>query len=165
MSLLQVLNLPDRGVQAAPAKGGADGKTGVPAPKTEKLSRAAASWQRTHGLADERISALKVSVKTHYGSEHPALLEQIDKGLAKLDEVLDNVDHRLARSLALAGKAVDDSARRAELSNAKSILTEYINYVRSEPLVAHIDQNTFGVKTELRALLATGLTDAAKAIG
>ena len=51
------------------------------------------------------------------------------------------------------------------LKNAKAILTQYIGYVKSEPLVAHMDQNPFGVKTDLRALLAGGLTDAAKAIG
>jgi hypothetical protein len=78
---------------------------------------------------------------------------------------LDNVDHRLADSLAQAGNAADDSALRAALKNAKSILAEYINYVKNEPLVAHIDRNPFKVKTDLRALLAAGMTDAAKVIG
>jgi len=168
MSLLQVLKLPrlpDRGQASAPARDAADGKSVVPASKTEKLSLAAASWRETHGQANERISALKASVKAHYGGEHPALLQQIEQGLARLDEVLDKVDHRLADSLAHAGKAADDSARKAELDNAKAILAEYIAYVKSEALVAHVDQNPFGVKTELRALLAAGLTDAAKAIG
>jgi len=168
MGLLQVLKLsesPGPGVQAAPAKDGAEGKTAVPGPKADKLSQAAASWRRTHGQASERISALKASVKTHYGNEHPALLRQIEIGLAKLDGVLDKVGHHLADSLAHAGEADGDGARKAELDNARSILTEYIKCVKSEPLVAHIDQNPFGVKTDLRVLLAAGLTDAAKAIG
>jgi hypothetical protein len=79
--------------------------------------------------------------------------------------VLNTVDHRLADSLANAGKAADESAQKAELKNAKSILTEYVNYVKNEPLVAHMDQNPFDVKTDLKALLAGGLADAAKAIG
>ena len=78
--------------------------------------------------------------------------------------MLDTVDHRLADSLATAGKAADDSVLRAELRNAKTILTEYINYVTRGPLVAHIDQNPFGVKTGLQALLAAGLTNAAKVV-
>lgn len=164
MSLLRVLKLPPLPPRAAqPAPGNAaDGD--APA-KARRLSLAAESWRRTHGQADQRISALKASVKAHYAGGHPALAQEVEKGLAKLDEVLDNVDHRLADSLAQAGKAADDSARKAALQDAKSILAEYINYVKSEPLVAHIDANPFKVKTDLRALLAGGLTDAAKAIG
>lgn len=79
--------------------------------------------------------------------------------------VLDNVDHRLADSLVNASRAADDSARKAELKNAKSILAEYIGYMKSEPLVAHMDQNPFNVETDLKALLIGGLTSAAKAIG
>jgi hypothetical protein len=45
------------------------------------------------------------------------------------------------------------------------LLAQYIGYVKSEPLVAHIDQNPFGVTTNLRALLVGALTDAATAIG
>ncbi|HMC16658.1 MAG TPA: hypothetical protein VKI18_13565, partial [Albitalea sp.] len=132
---------------------------------TERLSQAAQAWLATHRQASERIAALKRSVKAHCADGHPALVQEIEQGLARLDQVLNTVDHRLADSLANAGKALDDSAQKAELKNAKAILTEYINYVKSEPLVAHMDQNPFNVKTDLKALLAGGLADAAKAIG
>ena len=84
--------------------------------------------------------------------------------MVKLDEVLATIDHRLADSLATAGKAADDGARKAELQTAKAILTEYINYVNGGPLVAHIDQNPFGVKTDLRSLLTAALTKAGKVL-
>jgi hypothetical protein len=167
--LLQVLNLPPLPVKgAAPgaaAKNAAANQAAAAAPKNEKLRQASDGWRQTHRQANERIASLKVVVKAHYAKEHPEIVREIDKGLAKLDEVLNNVDHRLADSLARAGKAADDNARDAELKNAKAILTQYIGYVKSEPLVAHMDKNPFGVKTDLRALLAGGLTDAAKAIG
>ncbi len=166
--LLQVLSLPPRPAQgaapAAAARSGAASPAAAAAPKNEKLSEASNDWRQTHQQANERIASLKVAVKAHYAKEHPEVVREVEKGLAKLDEVLNNVDHRLAESLAKAGKAKDDSARNAELKNAKAILTQYIGYVKSEPLVAHMDQNPFGVKTDLRALLAAGLTDAAKAI-
>lgn len=170
MSLLKVLHLPPLPAKAAApasAKSAADGKAAATtAPKkTEKLHKASDGWRQTHRQASERIAALKAAAQAHYAKEHPEIVREIDKGLAKLDDLLDNVDHRLADSLALAGQAKDESARNAELKNAKTILTEYIGYVKSEPLVAHMDQNPFGVKTDLRALLAGGLTDAAKAIG
>src|SRR5450432_1028697 len=155
MSLLQALKLSPpstQGSQAATAK-------------NEKLFQASEAWRRTHGQANERITALKAAVKSHCADAHPELRQEIEKGLGKLDEVLNTVDHRLADSLANAGKAVDDSAQKAELKSAKAILTEYINYVKSEPLVAHVDQNPFDVKTDLKGLLVTGLTNAAKAIG
>ena len=167
MSLLQALKLPPvptPGSSAGAAKPAVAGKTAGAAPKTEKLIQAAESWRQTHGQASERITALKAAVKSHCADAPPALLQEIEKGLVKLDEVLNTVDHRLADSLATAGKAADEGNRKAELRNAKAILTEYINYVTRGPLVAHIDQNPFGVKTGLEALLAAGLTKAAKVI-
>ena len=167
--LLQKLNLPPlpaKGAAPAAAAGSAAANpAAAAAPKNEKLSEASNDWRQTHQQANERIAALKVAVKAHYAKEHPEIVREVEKGLAKLDAVLNNIDHRLADSLAKAGKAKDDSARNAELKNAKAILTQYIGYVKGEPLVAHMDQNPFGVKTDLRALLAGGLTDAARAIG
>ena len=154
MSLLQILKLPTL-----------PGNAPAVSSKPDRLAQAAANWRQTHRQADERIEALKSAIKAHYAEAHPALLQEIENGVARLDGVLDNVDHRLADVMVNAGKAGDDGARKAELKNAKALLTEYIVYVKSEPLIAHMDQNPFGVKTDLRALLATGLTDAAKAIG
>jgi hypothetical protein len=177
MSLLQALKLtppPNLASAAAPAAPAApvatagkpaQGEKASAAPKTEKLSQAADAWRQTHRQADERIAALKAAVKAHCADAPQALLQEVEKGLVKLDEVLATVDHRLADSLAKAGEAKDDAARKAELATAKSIFTEYIGYVTSGPLVAHVDQNPFGVKTDLKSLLGAGLTKAAKAIG
>jgi hypothetical protein len=44
---------------------------------------------------------------------------------------------------------VDKDSRQ----DAKAILTEYIGYMRGEPLIAHIDQNPWKVKIDLKALL------------
>ena len=164
MSLLQALKLPPL-PQPAPTKNVAEAKTAASANKTEKLSQAAQTWRQTHGQANERITALKKSIKAHYAGGHPELHQEIDKGLVKLDDVLNAIDHRLADSMSNAAKAVDDDARKTELKNARSLLTEYINYVKREPLIAHMDENPFGVKTGLKVLLIAGLTEAAQAIG
>lgn len=170
MSLLRILKLPPRPARTGhPAQGAQNAEDGRRAsnatPKPERLSQAAAAWRQTHRQADERIEALKAAIKAHYAGAHPALLQEIEKGVGKLDGVLDNVDHRLADVMANAGKADGDTARKTELKNAKALLTQYINYVKTEPLIAHMDQNPFGAKMDLRSLLAQGLTDAAKAIG
>jgi len=46
------------------------------------------------------------------------------------------LDARLADALAKANAAKDDATRKAELKNCKVILTEAIQYVKSEPLIA-----------------------------
>jgi hypothetical protein len=89
---------------------------------------------------------------------------EIEKGLARLDAVLGKLDHRLADALAKAGGAKDEAARQAALATAKTLCAEYIGIVSSDPLVAHIDRNPFGVKAGLAALLGSGLNAAAKAI-
>ena len=168
MSLLLALKLSLPSARKSPSAAGKKATEATPpaaAAKAGKHSRAADAWRQTHGQANARITALKQAVKAHCADAHPALVQEIDRGLAKLDDILDTIDHRLADSLAKAGEAADEAARSAELKNAKAIFTEYTLYVKNEPLVAHIDDNPFHVKTGLKALLVGGLTDAAKAIG
>jgi len=166
MGLLQLLGLPSRqdAGNASPARKATDGGAAGKA-KIERLAKAAEAWRQTHGQANQRIGMLKAAIQSHYADGHPELLQAVEAGLLKLDEILDNVDHRLADSLAHASNAADDRARDAELANAKSILTEYIGYLKGEPLVAHMDQNPWKVKIDLKPLLIGGLTTAAKAIG
>ena len=84
---------------------------------------------------------------------------------SKLDGILDKLDRRLADSLDKARAAKDAAARSAELRNSKSLLADYIKYVKAEPMIAHIDSNPFGVKTNLKQNLTTSLTQMAQAIG
>ena len=151
MSLLSALNLPiPRGLSASDT-----GKATM-----ERLTQAADSWRAIHGEADRRIGALKAAIKGHYASAHPEVLKQIDAGAAKLDAVLENVDHELAHAMASAASSMD----RTKLQGARDVLTRYVGYVSTEPLIAHMDDNPFGVTMGLKALLRDGLNTAAKAI-
>jgi hypothetical protein len=172
MSLLQALNLPAppgltsaaASKQPADAKSAASGKA-APAARSGKLLEAAETWRRTHGEAQARVEALKTAVMSHCADAPAPLVKEIDKGLLKLDAVLKTVDQRLADALATAGKAADAAAMTSQLDKAKAIVTEYVNYLKAEPLVAHMDSNPFGAKPGLQALLGEGLSKAAKAIG
>ena len=84
-------------------------------------------------------------------------MKEIDNNMHKIDAITGKLDHKLAESLQKASSAANDGARVAELRVARGILNEYIRYVNSEPLIAHIDQNPFGVKCNLRQVLATSL--------
>jgi hypothetical protein len=145
---------------AKPAQAGAAANE-----KAEKLHKAAEAWHGTRKTVDAKVNELRKAIKAHYADGHPDVLKEIDKGLVKLDGVLDKLDHRLAESLAKAGDAANDAARQAELKNCKGVLKEYIAYVKSEPLIAHMDSNPFGVKTNLKQTLVEAVTHAAKTIG
>jgi hypothetical protein len=136
-------------------------------PKLGKASLATASavWRGTRDILATNIAELKKGVLAHYGNEHPDVLKGVEEQLKKLGGILGKLDHRLADSLADAHAAEEDAPRAAELKNSKAILTEYITYVRSEPMIAHVDANPFGVDTRLRQVLTEALTHMAKSIG
>jgi len=50
------------------------------------------------------------------------------------------------------------------MANAKAILSDYIKYVKSEPMIAHMDANPFGVDTNLKKVLTDSLTHVAQVI-
>jgi len=183
MGLLSALKLPTPPARAAaaPAKpdtAAAPSKAAASAKRSDSaagaaavferqshLNEAATDWRDTHAEASARIVQLHDAIKDHYADGHPGLLAEIDSMGAKLNAILDNVDHRLAEALDRAGKAEDKKDYEREAKAARKLVADYIASIKSEPLVAHMDQNPFGVKVGLKALLAGGLGKAAKAIG
>ncbi|MEO8427420.1 MAG: peptidoglycan-binding domain-containing protein [Verrucomicrobiota bacterium] len=129
------------------------------------LANAPMVWHSTRNILNTNIEELKKGVRAEYGPEDPELLKQIDDSMVKLSGILGKLDTRLADSLAKANAAGNDAARKAELKIAKTILIDYLKYVKSEPLIAHMDSNPFGVKTNLKQVLTDSLTHMAQAIG
>jgi len=129
------------------------------------LEKAPEVWHGVRGILDANIDALKKAVRAAYAGESTKLLGAIDQTLARLDVILEKLDHKLAESLAKAHAAKDPASRQAELKNAKGILAGYITYVKSEPLIAHIDSNPLGIQTNLKQVLTDSLRHMAQAIG
>ena len=129
------------------------------------LERAPEVWHSTRAGLDSSINSLKQAIKDEFAGGSPALLAGIDETVAKLDVILQRLDHKLADSLAKAHASKDAAARQAELENSKVILADYANYVKAEPLIAHIDANPLGIQTNLKRLLTDSLTQMARAIG
>lgn len=138
----------------------------VAAPKlgTPELGKAAGVWHNMRAVIDTNIEQVKKAATAHYAHEHPELARQVQQNLAKLDRIKGKFDHRIANSLAKAHAAKNEIARKTELKNAKGILAEYINHVKSEPLIAHVDSNPW-VKIDLRKTLVETITHMAQAIG
>jgi hypothetical protein len=139
---------------------GVDIKKGTP-----ELAKAPEVWEGTRELLEARIASLKKAVRDGIADEGAGYIRNIDANLEKLDRILGRLDKRLTSSLTSAGRSQDAGGRNAALQEAKAILAEYIRYVRSEPLIDHLDSNPFGVKTELKATLTKNLAQLARAIG
>lgn len=129
------------------------------------LGQAPEVWHGTRGLLDHNIEVLKRAISAEYAREHPDVIAAIDNSVVKLDVILERLDHRLGEALARAHAASDQAARNSELKAAKTILSEYLVYVKSEPLIGQIDANPFGVQTRLRQVLSDSLTHLAQAVG
>lgn len=132
---------------------------------TGTLEKAPAVWHSTRNIVQTNLGELKRAVRSEYSSEHPKLLKDIEQNLVKLDRILDTLDTKLADSLAKAHAAKDEAVKKAELKNSKAIVAGYISYVKSEPLIAHVDSNPFGVNTNLKKVLTDSLLHMAQAIG
>jgi hypothetical protein len=137
---------------------------GAPAVRPE-LVRAPDAWQRTQRDIAAGVEQLKKAIRTEFAEEAPDLIAEIDQKLEQLDGILDNLDDRLSEALRKANAAANPSARANELGNARTILARYIGYVGSEPLIAGIDANPFGVQINLKRKLTDALTRMAVAIG
>jgi peptidoglycan hydrolase-like protein with peptidoglycan-binding domain len=129
-----------------------------------ELSRAPLVWKSTRGILQTNIEELKKGVRAQYGTEHPDLLIEIEQGMGRLGKVLEHLDDSLADALDRANAAADKPNREAALKGARAILSRYVDYVSSEPMIALMDDNPFDVKTSLKEIIADSLDHLAKAM-
>ena len=133
--------------------------------REQVLAEAPQVWKGTRAFLQTNIDALKQAVQAQIADEGDDLIDEINDHLQKLDRIMGRLDKRLTNSLTNALETQDPGLRNASLQESKTILAEYIRYVRSEPLIEHLDSNPFGVKMDLKTTLAKSLTQVAKAIG
>jgi hypothetical protein len=163
---------PRRGTARALA---AAGKIGKPPPPPEPmappedlgaqtLERAPLVWHGTRSILDHNIGQLKRAIRQEYANEHPELLAEIDRNVQRVDVILEKLDGRLAQSLERAGATTDPGKRKAELTSAKTILAEYIAFMKSEPLIEHIDNNPFGVDVQVKKIITDSLRHVIKSL-
>ena len=113
----------------------------------------------------KNLDAYKRAVLKAAAGEPPGVMKQIAHNLARLDGILQKLGTQLADSLSKAHAAKDDTERKAELKNSKRVLLDYMGYVKSQPLIGHVDANPFGVQTGLKKALVESFTQLARAIG
>jgi hypothetical protein len=150
----------------AAADAGEAGRGGAAAGAPEDaavLSGASHLWLETRRTLETSLDQLRGIVGRHYSQFRPEKFDQITRGLDRLDGVLDRLDHRLAESLTRAC-STDEAARRAELRNAQALIAEYTTYAESDPLIALVDRNPFGVETNVRQTILEALSQLTSAV-
>ena len=134
---------------APPAAAGA-AQSAAAKPPSPALAKAPQLWHGTVKEVEKTLAQLKSAIQKEFASEGPKLIAEVEQHVNKFDQILENLDHSLADALNKAGAATSPAARQAELKAARSIFERCIKFVASDPLVAHIDSNPFGVKTDLK---------------
>ena len=115
-------------------------------------------WHSTRGILNTNIEELKKGVRAAYGTEHEEIVTAIDDSMTKLGKVVDKLDTRLADALDAANKSQEGTTRATELKKAESVMQDYLQYVNSEPLIDHMDNNPFGVNTSLKQIIGDALS-------
>jgi uncharacterized protein (UPF0305 family) len=129
-----------------------------------QLDKAPQVWKGTRQLLQANIDTLKEAIQAQLADEEGDLVQEVNDQLQKLNRIMDKLDKRLTNSLTNALETNDAAVRSEALQTSKGILAEYIQYVKSEPLIEHLDSNPFGVKMDLKATLTKSLTVLARAI-
>ena len=134
------------------------------APEPAALGKAPEVWRKTLETIEANIGQLKDTVLKEFGDEEPEILDEVKELITRFDGVLEKMDHSLVDSLVKAHAAQDAAARAAELKKSKDILKDFIEHVKSDELIAHIDKNPW-FDTNLKHHLGEGLKHMAEAIG
>jgi peptidoglycan hydrolase-like protein with peptidoglycan-binding domain len=163
---------PGRGTARALA---ASGKIGKPPPAPNPiappadlgemtLAKAPLVWHGARSILDHNIKELKRAIRQEYANEHPKLMAEVDENVDRVDVILEKLDVRLAHALERAAAAKTPAQKKGEIAGAKAILADYISFVKTEPLIEHIDKNPFGVNAQVRKVITDSLTHIIKSI-
>lgn len=150
----------EAGASAAGAESATIGSAG-PARPIPELLRGTEAWVVTCNTLLADVRTLGKAIQNACANEPAEFTKEVNKNLARLEELVARLGRRLAESLAKASEAPDSAARQSELARSKAIMAETVRDVK--PLAALIDGNPF-MKTNFTAALTGGLTNAAQAI-
>ncbi|MBL8363148.1 MAG: hypothetical protein JNN18_21860 [Rubrivivax sp.] len=129
-----------------------------------ELAKAPEMWRGTRDLLQFNVDALRRAIEEQIADEADDFVEDVKAQLGQLDRVFQRLDQRLSDSLAKARDAGSDEERAGELGISRAIVADYLSYVKSEPLIRHLDANPFGVATNLEVTLTGSLQQLAKGL-
>lgn len=129
------------------------------------LDGAISTWTQTRSQMAASLGQLKAAILAAFVGEAPALVADLQKKVAKLDDLTKAFDQSLGDSLAKAKTAKDPAARKKEMVAAAAILAKFRGQVKlQEKFMAKVDTNPFGVKVNLKQQINASLEQVAHAI-
>ena len=112
-------------------------------------------WEKTRKSIQAEIQTLENAILTIRNEQSQFDPNDIATGTKVLHVVLDQLDTQLTTELDNAVIAADPTQRLKHQKSAANKIAEYLQYVKSDPLMAEIDANGFvGVSIQKKALSA-----------
>ena len=127
-------------------------------------AQASDEWRNCRRGLQGKLTEVKEAVLDAYADE-PDVAAELRGHLGAFDRIFDVLDDRLAATFDATGKAADPAARRKLAGEARTILSQYIQFVASDRLIEGLDENPFGIKVGFKATASktlaslVGLTD------
>ena len=114
------------------------------------------AWDKTRKLVQAELRKLELAVKDQSRDEPD--YETIAANTQVIYQVLDFLDERLIDKLDEALNATLEDERRARQDEAREIIDEYLDYIRTDDMLQAIDDNGFvdvAIVSSLNACLTT----------
>lgn len=128
------------------------------------LNKASDTWRSQIANCRKNCVELENTIMSDCKHEHPTLVKDIQDNFKKVHGLFDKFGGDLEQTLDKANSAKDAATRNAHLQQCKTILTNHMKYVKSEPLFAHIDRNPW-IQTNCTQMLTDCFKHVAQAIG
>ena len=148
---------------AAPAAVPAEGAAQVGAPHVlppEKKAALAAGpklWDDAVSSINNALERLQDTIRKEFETEAPEVVADIERNLNKITDVTKQFESKLADYLREAHDATDAASHNAAIRNAKAAMGEHMKYVASDPMIKLLDENPFGVPTDIKKTMADNL--------
>lgn len=144
---------------AAPAEGTAQAAEPhvLPAEKKAALAAGPKIWDDAVSSINSALERLQDTIRKEFASEGPDVVADIEKNLQKITDVTKQFEGKLADYLREAHDATDAASHNAAIKSAKAAMSEHMKYVASDPVIKLLDENPFGVPTDIKKTMADNL--------
>jgi hypothetical protein len=132
------------------------------APPAALYAKSRMAWVATRAKVESDIARLHGALTSTYQGHGAA--EHLEKAFqARVEVMMNALDHSLAEKLDEVNQAADAGQRAQLVQEARKIMQRYESYLASEPLIAKLDANPF-VPVAIEKTLTATLAALSKAV-
>ena len=127
---------------------------GAPTAKAAVFAKSRLAWVAARQKVEAELAKLGSAMSAVYDG-HGAAADLEKAFQAKVEGMLDKLDHSLADKLDEVNNATDAPTHAKLVGEAKQIVKSYEDYVSSDPMIAKLDDNPFVPVAIAKTLTAT----------